>query len=112
MADQTAPSLAMEETGQALGDDDYSSSSSSSSSNTGEARPLLILVPVGCANKDVTSSTWNTVAEVPRHLVTSRPECVVPAPEGDGDANKALQAFVLAMEEEGLAAIARFAPTK
>lgn len=53
--------------------------------------------------------------EVPRHMLTSRPECVVPPPEGTAggdDANKALQALLNAMAEEGLVGIARYAPTK
>jgi hypothetical protein len=51
-------------------------------------------------------------ADVPRWMLTSRPECVVPPPEGTGgcDANKALQALLLVLEEEGLVAVARYAP--
>mmetsp|Transcript_14050 Transcript_14050/g.36347 ORF Transcript_14050/g.36347 Transcript_14050/m.36347 type:complete len:778 (-) Transcript_14050:321-2654(-) len=50
--------------------------------------------------------------DVPRHLLTSRPECVVPPPEGNAgcDANKALQCLLLVLAEQDLVAIARYAP--
>ena len=52
-------------------------------------------------------------ASLPRHLITSKVECVVADPESLGpNAHKALQAFLLALEEDDLLAIARYAPRK
>ena len=52
-------------------------------------------------------------AELPRHMLITRPECVVPEPgAAGGNANKALQALLLALEEEEMVMIARYAPRK
>jgi len=50
-------------------------------------------------------------SDVPRHLLASRAECVAADPDAP-NANHALQAFLLALEEQELAAIARYAPRK
>ena len=51
--------------------------------------------------------------EVPRHLFSGRPECVVATPEGAScDANMALQALLLTMADQGLVAMARYAARK
>ena len=52
-------------------------------------------------------------SEVPRHLLHGRAECVVADPEQLGpNAHKALQAFMLALEEEELIGIGRFCSRK
>ena len=50
-------------------------------------------------------------AEVPRHYLIGRPLCVVSNPEAS-PAHRALQAFLLGLEEEGLVGVARYAPKK
>ena len=52
-------------------------------------------------------------AELPRHMLVGAAECVFSDPESVGEpAYKALQALLLVLEEEGLLAIARYAPRK
>ncbi len=46
---------------------------------------------------------------LPRHLLTSRAECVVADPDAGETAGCALQALLLALEEQDLVAIARYA---
>ena len=48
---------------------------------------------------------------LPRHLICGRAECVVADPESVGPrAHKALQALILALEQQGKVAIAHLSP--
>ena len=50
--------------------------------------------------------------ELPRHMLVGAAECVFSDPRAGEPAYKALQVLLLVLEEEGLLAIARYAPRK